>query len=346
MPPPLLARLLSCGLLSAGLSCLLGEGPYKPLIPLGLDQWLPVVDSNALTLPKVELGRKLFFDKRLSRDGAIACASCHIPEKAFTNGEAVAVGIGGRRGARNVPTLFNRIYGLSQFWDGRKASLEEQALEPIQNPKEMDMSLGELEKRLEQIPEYREGFAGVFGGKPEAANIARAIASFVRTLLAAGSPLDRFEHGEQEALSGQARRGLELFRGKAHCIACHSGPNFTDERFHNTGVAWRDGRLLDEGRFAVTGKPGDRGTFKTPTLREIGRTAPYMHDGSIPSLEEAVDYYDRGGNRNPHLDQEVKPLHLTAEEKRALAAFLLSLSGRVVEGRIPPVRTASGSSQL
>lgn len=174
--PVFLVSLLSCGLLSAGLSSLRGEGLYKPLIPLGLDQFLPVSDSNILTLPKVELGKRLFFDKRLSRDGTIACASCHIPEKAFTNGQRVAVGIRRRKGSRNVPTLFNRSYGLSQFWDGRVASLEEQALGPIQNPKEMDMTLGELQKRLESIREYREEFEGAFGEKPVPANVAKAIA--------------------------------------------------------------------------------------------------------------------------------------------------------------------------
>ena len=334
MSPGHLGSLLAGSLLSAGLglSCLLAEGLYKPLIPLGLDQFLPVADSNVLTLPKVELGRKLFFDKRLSRDRTIACASCHMPEKAFTNGERVAVGIHRRRGFRNIPTLFNRAYGSSQFWDGRAASLEEQALEPIRNPKEMDMTLEELPKRLEEMPEYREAFETVFGEKPKPANVAKAIASFVRTLLAANSPFDHFEHGEHNALSDQARRGLELFRGKGNCIACHHGPNFTDEQFHNTGVAWRDGRLTDEGRFAVTGNERDRGAFKTPTLRELARTAPYMHDGSIATIEGVVDFYSEGGRQNPYLDPEIRPRHFTPEEKRALATFLRTLTGRVREG--------------
>jgi len=334
MSPARLVSLLAAGLLGAGLGLpgLLAEEGYTPVIPLGLDQFLPVAPSNPLTLQKVELGRKLFFDKGLSRDGTFACATCHIPARAFTDGKRVAVGIHKRRGSRNVPTLFNRAYGLSQFWDGRAASLEEQVMEPIQNPKEMDMTLGELQKRLERSPDYPKEFDTVFGEKPLPANVAKAIASFLRTLLAAGSPFDRFEHGEHNALSDQALRGLELFRGKGNCTACHVGPNFTDEQFHNTGVAWRDGRLADEGRFAVSRNPRDRGAFKTPTLREIARTAPYMHDGSLAALQDVVEFYSEGGRPNPHLDPEIRPRHFTPEEKRALAAFLRSLVGRVQEG--------------
>jgi cytochrome c peroxidase len=316
-----------------GLTCLLAEEPYKPLIPLGLDQFLPAADSNPLTGPKIELGRKLFFDKRLSRDRTVACASCHIPDRGFTNGRKVATGIRNRRGSRSVPTLFNRVYGLSQFWDGRAASLEDQSLEPIQNPKEMDMTLSALQERLEGISDYRREFQRVFGEEPRPANAAKAIASFVRTLLAANSPFDRFDHGEPNALSEQARHGLELFRGKGHCLACHHGPNFTDERFHNTGVAWRDGRFADEGRVIVSRSERDRGAFKTPTLREIARTAPYMHDGSLPTLEAVIDFYNAGGRPNPHIDPEIHPRHLSVDEKRALVAFLKALSGSIRAGQ-------------
>ena len=330
-----LVSLLAGGLLGAGmgLTCLLAEEPYKPVIPLGLDQSLPVADSNALTLPKVELGRKLFFDKRLSRDGTVACASCHMPERGFTNGKKVATGTRNRRGSRNVPTLFNRVYGLSQFWDGRVASLEDQSLEPIQNPQEMDMTLSALQERLEGIREYRREFQRVFGEEPVPANAAKAIASFVRTLWSANSPFDRFDHGEPDAFSEQARHGLALFRGKGNCIACHHGPNVTDERFHNTGVAWRDGRFADDGRVIVSRNERDRGAFKTPTLREIARTAPYMHDGGFQTLEEVVDFYDAGGRPNSHIDPEIHPLHLSVEEKQAVVAFLKSVSGSIREGR-------------
>jgi cytochrome c peroxidase len=165
--------------------------------------------------------------------------------------------------------------------------------------------------------------------------VARALAAFVRTLLAGTSPFDRFEHGDDTALSEQARQGLDLFRGRANCIACHVGATFTDEQFHNTGVAWRNGRFVDDGRFVVTRRPEDRGAFKTPSLREVARTAPYMHDGSLATLEEIVDFYDGGGNHNPYLDPELRPLGLRMEEKQALLGFLRSLTGDIHEGLDP-----------
>jgi cytochrome c peroxidase len=201
--------------------------------------------------------------------------------------------------------------GRAFFWDGRAATLEEQVLQPIQDRNEMDMTLTEAGQRVGlSIDE-----------------VSRSLASFVRSLLFGDSPFDRFINGDRSALSTEQQAGLQLFRGKANCTACHVGPTFSDERFHNTGVAWRDGRLLDEGRFGVTGKPDDRGAFKTPTLREIARTDPYMHDGSLVTLIEVVDYYDRGGNTNPGLDVELRPLRLTDIERKALVSFLESLNG-------------------
>lgn len=196
----------------------------------------------------------------------------------------------------------------------------------------MGMLPPQLERRLRGIREYKHRFVAVFGEEPAVTNVAKAIAAFLRTLLSANSPFDRFEHGEEEALSAEARRGLDLFRGKANCVACHFGPTFSDEQFHNSGVAWRNGRFLDQGRFAVSGRPEERGAFKTPTLREVARTGPYMHDGSLATLEDVIEFYDRGGSRNPHLDPEIRPLSLTVEEKRALVAFLRSLSGAIREG--------------
>ncbi len=226
------------------------------------------------------------------------------------------MGVFGRAGTRRVPALINRGYGAAFFWDGRVSTLEEQALKPIQDPKEMDMTLSEAAARVGLSPD----------------EISRALASYVRTILSGDSPLDRYLNGESQALSDMARRGLEIFRGKGNCTACHVGPNFSDERFHDTGVAWRGGILRDPGRCAVTGKEADRGAFKTPTLREVARTAPYMHDGSIATLEDVIEFYNRGGNANPNLDPEIHPLHLTADEKQALVAFLRSLSGAVQEG--------------
>lgn len=298
---------------------------YQLQIPLGLDLYVPIPEENPLTPEKVELGRRLFFDKRLSRDSTIACASCHLTEKAFSNGKRVGVGINGFEGTRNVPALINRAYGSTFFWDGRAKSLEEQALEPIQNPKEMDMTLDELETRLTSDPEYRERFEDVFSGKPTGQNAAKAVATFVRTLLSGNSAYDRFEHGDRDALSPSAQRGLQIFRGKGNCIACHVGPNFTDEQFHNTGVAFKDSAAPDWGRYGLTKALKDKGAFKTPTLREVSRTEPYMHNGVFRTLGEVIDFYMNGGFRNPYLDEEIRPLKLTRQEKSDLIEFLKSL---------------------
>ena len=286
------------------------------VVPLGLDLYMPVPEHNPLTAEKIELGRRLFNDRRLSRDGTIACASCHDPARAFTDGRAVAAGVGGRIGRRNAPALINRAWGRSFFWDGRVATLEEQVLKPIEDPNEMGLAVPEAARRV---------------GLTER-DLSRALASYVRSILSGDSPFDRFVNGDRGALSAVQRAGLQVFRAKANCTACHVGPTFTDERLHNTGVAWRNpsSGSGQAGYFADAGA-GD-GAFKTPTLREVARTAPYMHDGSLATLEDVVEYYDRGGNANPMLDRDVRPLKLTGDEKRALLAFLQSLSGRIVEG--------------
>jgi cytochrome c peroxidase len=211
-----------------------------------------------------------------------------------------------------VPRIVNRGYGKSFFWDGRAASLEEQVLQPIQNPKEMDLTLPEVKERT---------------GLP-VETVQQALATYVRTILSGDAPYDRYLAGDREALTPEQRAGLRLFRGKAGCTACHLGPNFTDERFHNTGVGWP----RDEGRYAVTRAERDRGAFKTPSLREAARAAPYMHDGSLKTLEDVIDFYDQGGKPNPALDPEIRELKLTAEEKAALAAFLRALNGTVRDG--------------
>jgi len=282
-------------------------------IPLGLDLYMPVPEGNPLSAQTIALGRRLFTDRRLSRDRSISCASCHDPSRAFSDGRPVAIGIDRQVGRRSAPALINRGYGRAFFWDGRASTLEDQVLQPIEDPKEMNMTLAEVSERVGLPP--RE--------------IARALASYVRSILSGNSRFDRFVNGDRHALNPDQQDGLRLFRGKANCTACHVGPNFTDERFHNTGIAWRDGALQDEGRSGVTRRPEDRGAFKTPTLREIARTAPYMHDGSLVSLEDVVEYYVRGGNPNPALDDELRPLKLTPSEKRALVAFLQALSGTV-----------------
>jgi cytochrome c peroxidase len=277
-------------------------------IPLGLDLYMPVPEDNPLTAEKVALGRRLFHDPRLSRDGTIACASCHNPARAFTDSRSVAVGVSGRYGRRNVPTLVNRAWGRLFFWDGRVRTLEEQVLRPIEDPNEMNLPVHDAAARV-----------GV-----STSELSQALAGYVRSIMSGNSPYDRFNAGDRNALNDEQQIGLQIFRGKGNCTRCHVGPTFTDERLHNTGVAWRDGRLADEG--------GGDGTFKTPTLREVSRTAPYMHDGSLDTLQQVIEFYDGGGNANPALDPEIRPLRLTEGEKRALVAFLSSLTGTVQEG--------------
>jgi cytochrome c peroxidase len=295
---------------------MLAELALSLVIPLGLDLFLPVPEANPLTADKIDLGRRLFFDRRLSADGSIACASCHRPDRGFSDPRPVSIGVFGRAGRRNAPALLNRGYGRSLFWDGRTTTLEEQVLRPIEDPQEMGSNAIAAAARV-----------GI--SREELIN---ALASYVRTILAGDSPFDRFINGERSALNEDAQRGLKIFRGKGNCTACHIGPTFTDEAFHNTGVAVRDGRIADDGRFRVTQHTKDRGAFKTPTLREVGRTSPYMHDGSLTTLESVVDFYDRGGNANPNLDPEIRPLRLTTGEKLSLVAFLRALSGTISEG--------------
>uniref|UniRef100_A0A7C4QIU4 C-type cytochrome n=1 Tax=Schlesneria paludicola TaxID=360056 RepID=A0A7C4QIU4_9PLAN len=273
--------------------------------------------DNPPTPEKIALGKQLYFDARLSLDNTISCASCHDPAKGWSNGEQFATGVGGAKGGRNSPTVINAAYYNFQFWDGRARSLEEQALGPIQNPIEMKMTLEGVVERLNGIPGYKEQFQKVFGTDVTAEGIARAIAAFERTILSGNAPYDRFKAGDQSALSAEAQRGMKLFFGKARCSACHSGPNFSDNAFHNIGLD-----SDDVGRKAVSKLPGDHGAMKTPTLREIARTAPYMHNGSMKTLEEVVAHYNKGGNGNPFQDEEIFPLKLTEQEQADLVTFL------------------------
>jgi len=293
------------------------------VIPLGLDLYLPTPEANPLTAEKVELGRRLFFDRRLSRDGSISCATCHQPSRAFSDNRAIAVGIDGRVGRRNAPAIINRGYGRAFFWDGRETTLEAQVIKPIEDPNEMDSTVAAAAARVGVAPD----------------DLANALASFVRSILSGNSRVDRFAYGDREALTAEEQRGLQVFRGKGNCTACHIGPTFSDERFHNTGIAWQapsradePGVLADDGRFLVTGDDSDRGAFKTPTLRDVALTAPYMHDGSIATLEDVVEFYDLGGRPNPSIDADISPLRLAPEDKRALVALLRALTGEDVSG--------------
>lgn len=287
-----------------------------------------VPEDNPLTKEKVELGRMLFFDKRLSKDNTIACANCHMAKKGFADGMPVSTGIKGLKGGRSAPVSFNRVYSKAQFWDGRAATLEDQSIGPFINPVEHGFANhDQMVAKMRKIPGYRKLFKDVFGRDIEIGDVGRAIASFQRTVLSGNSAVDKFDiGGDEKALSDSAKRGLELFRGKARCTRCHSGFNFTDEKFHNIGIGW-DTNTVDLGRYMETKNVEDIGAFKTPTLREIARTAPYMHDGRFKTLEEVVNFYNQGGVKNPHMDNTIIPLELTDQEKQDVVAMLKSLNG-------------------
>ena len=287
-----------------------------PPPPLGLDLYMPVPDASPLTRETVALGRRLFFDKQLSGDRRRSCATCHDPKHAFSDGRVRALDVSGAPLRRHAPAIVNRGYGRAFFWDGRADTLEQQVLQPIFNPLELALSEAELIRRTRLQP----------------AQVAAALASYVRTIRSGDSPFDRYVAGRLDALTSLQKTGLQVFRGKGNCTACHVGPNFTDERFHNTGLAWRDGEWLDNGRFAVSGVARDRGAFKTPTLRDVARTAPYMHDGSLATLDEVVEFYSNGGRANPGLDPEMRARQFTPDDTRALVAFLTALSGSIREG--------------
>jgi cytochrome c peroxidase len=294
------------------------KDPFK--VPLGLKP-VPVPADNPLTLEKVELGKQLYFDPRLSSDNTVSCASCHDPKKGWSNAANFATGVRSQVGGRSAPTIINAAYSELQFWDGRAHLLEGQALGPIANPIEMDHKLEDCVSKLNKIPGYKQQFQKVFGTDVTPENMAKAIASFERTVLSGNAPFDKFKAGETNALSSAAESGRKVFFGKGHCSACHTGPNFTDQSFHNVGVGMGAAKP-DLGRYEVTKVIGDKGAFKTPTLREVARHAPYMHDGSLKTLEDVVEHYVRGGTPNPQLDEEIFPLKLTAQEKADLVTFM------------------------
>ncbi len=304
-------------------------------VPRGLEP-VPVPDDNPMTVEKVALGRQLYFDTRLSRDNTVSCATCHDPKRGWTDQAPVSTGIGGQKGKRSAPTVINASYNLFQFWDGRAASLEEQAVGPIANPVEMGETHEVVVSKLSAIPGYREQFKRLFGTDVTIDGIGKAIAAFERTVVSGDSPYDRYQAGERTALTAEAKRGLELFTGKANCSQCHVGFNLSDGVFHNIGVGI-DAPEPDMGRFVVTGEEKDRGAFKTPILRDLTRTAPYMHDGSEPTLERVVEYYNKGGFANAWLDPKMQPLNLTDEEKSDLVAFMKALDGTFPVIEAPPL---------
>lgn len=307
------------------------------MVPRGLMS-VPWPAGNPYTAQKAELGRLLYFDTRLSRDNTVSCATCHSPALAFGDARPVSTGVGGQKGTRNSPPVFNRAYSLAQFWDGRAATLEEQAKGPIENPVEMGETHAAVVAKLRAIPGYRAWFKRVFDTSDFTIDqVAGAIATFERTVLSGNSPYDRYKAGDQHALSNEQLRGLAVFTKKGKCDQCHEGINFTTNAFANLGVGM-DKPNPDVGRYAVTKNPQDWGAFKTPTLREVARTAPYMHDGSMKTLDEVVDFYDRGGTPNKNLDERIKPLTLSAQEKHDLVEFLKALSGEGWQRIQPPDR--------
>lgn len=310
-----------------------------------------------MSVEKVELGRTLFFDRRLSRDGTVSCALCHDPAFAFTDANPLAAGVADKKGTRNSPTILNAMFSELLFWDGRAASLEEQVLHPISSPFEMGMNnQKELVDRVSSIAEYQRQFKKVF--KNEGLNldtISKAIAAYERTLLSGNSAFDLFMAGSPKAISEAQQRGWQLFKGKAKCIECHthsqSNPFFSDFKFHNTGIAATDSvfAVLIEnftetsrrnnpttlahsdgfselGRYAITLRSIDVGAFKTPTLRDVELTSPYMHNGSLRTLLDVVRFYNRGGSANSYLDERMQPLGLTDREINDLVEFMRSLT--------------------
>jgi cytochrome c peroxidase len=301
-------------------------------VPRGIHEPLKTPAGNPMTAAKVELGRKLFSDKQLSRTSAVACATCHDPDRAFSDPRTIAIGVDGRTGKRHSPALVNRGFGDTFFWDGRATSLEAQVVMPIADPNEMDFTVAGVVSRLQSDKNYARDFAAAFGRPINGTDLGYALAAFVRSIVSGDSRVDRYFDGDATALTPTELRGLRAFRGPGLCTTCHKGGNFTDEDFHNTGVAWvpdngSGGRLTDRGRAVVTNRTEDEGAFRTPTLREIARTAPYMHNGSLPTLEAVVDFYDRGGRRNPSLDKDIMPLRLSTADKAALVEFLKALNG-------------------
>ncbi len=311
--------------------------PVTIAAPLGLPP-VPVPADNPPTAETIALGRRLYYDPALSLDNTVSCASCHHPDKGFADDKPFSEGVQKKLGGRNSPTVLNAAYFPVQFWDGRAPSLEEQAKGPVQNPVEMAHTLGGVEERLSLGPTYKAEFEKAFGPGPITYDkVAKAIASFERTVVAANSPFDRYYYGhDKKALSPAAIRGFEVFRraDKGNCAACHTIADgyalFTDNSFHNIGVGVKNETPTDVGRFAVTKNETDKGCFKTPSLRNVALTAPYMHDGSLKDLKQVVDFYIGGGNSNPYRDPKIKPLDfLSGQERADLLEFLNSLNGEV-----------------
>jgi cytochrome c peroxidase len=317
--------------------------PYLVPVPLGLIE--PDIPSdNPLTVGKIELGKKLFFDKRLSLKESMSCATCHSPTHGFAEARPVSVSANGDKQRRNAPTVLNAGYLPVLTWDGRFRLLEQQALEPFSPWGDMSIELGEVMERVAADPDYQRMFREVFGAPPSVDALGKSLAAYQRSLVSGGTRFDEYLYGEREdALTDLEKLGYELFVGRGSCINCHDifhkavNPlgggiaTFTDNRFHNLGVGYSKGVMKDTGRFETTRDPDDWGAFKTPTLRNVALTPPYMHDGSLATLEDVIDFYNKGGVPNPNIAPGLHVLHLTDMQKQALVAFLQALTDPELE---------------
>jgi cytochrome c peroxidase len=344
----------------SAICCLLlasGTAFAGKLEPVGT---VPAPAANPQTPEKIELGKKLFFDRRLSGDGTMSCSTCHDPEKGYSDDLAISLSYPTTRNWRNSPTLINIGFQKFLFHDGRAHTLEEQALFPMMSAFEMNQNLDFVEEEIRSVPEYVDAFRRVFGGEVTRERMAMALSAFQRSLVSVNAPLDRFLKGDKNALSTEARKGYELFTGKGKCAGCHDGVDLADDRFYALNVPenldqekdprvaatrrfvakvsnYEDYRNLteDPGRYLVTKDKKDWKAFRTPTLREIAKTAPYMHNGIFETLDQVIEFFDRGGGTGT---TALKPLNLTADERRALKTFLIeALSGEDVPFRYPKV---------
>ena len=320
-----------------------------PPLGVGGEESPPATLSDLADPPtpeRVRLGRWLFFDKRLSADNSIACATCHRPENAFSEPTPVSTGIGGQKGGRKAPPIVNLAWSTLPhfFWDGRAGSLEEQAGGPMINPIEMgNKDHAVVVARIAAIKGYAKYFSEAFGSEEVTIDrITKAIADYERTRLSGNSAWDKYVSGDYDALSDAAQKGRRLFFGNAFCNNCHKGANLTDSDFHNLGVGWNEETktFADEGRYAVTKVDRDKGAFKTPSLRDVSKHAPYMHDGSIATLAEVVKLYSKGGVPNPQLDRKIdrrfaEQLDFTDEQVNQLVSFMESLDGEGYQDTAP-----------
>ena len=348
----LAATALSSACATPTASQLNGDNPIRPNAPppYGMEEFF--AESPQQPVPaRVRLGRWLFYDKRMSADGTMSCATCHRPEYAFSEPLAVASGVGGQRGRRKTPSIVNLAArttlpgsedidpGPTFFWDGRAKSLEAQVLTPIADPKEMGLDHPAMIERLSSISGYRRYFRETFDTETiTAERVAAALADYVRTRRSGNAPYDRWAYGRDgRAMSVEAQEGSDIFFFRGRCTVCHTGFNFSDGMFHNLGVGWdpKAQAFADVGRAAVSSAPRDRGAFKTPGLREVEKHPPYMHDGSLATLRDVVEFYNRGGIPNPHQSKRISPLRLTDQELDALVAFLRSLNGEGYQDRPP-----------